>query len=55
MVLGTAGALGSGVLRPELMKKMSIQIHSGDGPGKEAEMLIDYVCFTYGAPFRQSN
>lgn len=55
MVLGTAGTLGTGVMIPKALKKLGIQIHSGDGPGKEAEMLIDYVCFTYGAPFRQSN
>lgn len=55
MILGIAGGLGTGVLRPELMKTLSFAIHSGDGPGKEAEVLIDYVSFTYGTPFKQSN
>jgi hypothetical protein len=54
-ILGTAGALGPGKIFPGSLKRFNIEIHSGDGPGKEAELLVDYVNFTYGKPFSQAN
>lgn len=54
-IQGEVGALGPGKIYPANLKRFNIEIHSGDGPGKEAELVADFICFTYGKPFSQSN
>jgi hypothetical protein len=53
-ILGTAGTLGTGKIKADALKSFNIEIHSGDGPGKEAKLVSDFVCFTYGSPFSQA-
>lgn len=53
-IQSTAGALGTGKITPSSLKKFNIEIHSGDGPGKEVEVAVDFICFTYGGPFNQA-
>ena len=50
-----SGALGTGVLTPSFLKNMSFKLLSKNGKiGDDAEILLDYVTFTKGGPFRQS-
>lgn len=51
--LGTAGDIGLGEIRPELLKEMKFAIHSGGTAGNLAEINIDYITFTEGVPFKQ--
>jgi hypothetical protein len=53
-IQSTAGALGTGKISPSSLKRFNIEIHSGDGPGKEVEVAVDFICFTYGGPFNQA-
>ena len=53
-IQSTAGALGTGKISPESLKRFNVEIHSGNGPGKEVEVAVDYICFTYGSPFSQT-
>lgn len=50
----TSGALGTAKILPAALKQVAFQIHSGGGPGREAKAFIDYICFTYDAPFSQA-
>jgi hypothetical protein len=48
-----SGANGTGLILPQALKNFTIGLHSGGAPGREAEFLVDFVCFSYGAPFSQ--
>ena len=50
-----AGALGPGRILPGAIKQFNIAVHSAGVPGNEVEMYVDFICFTYGKPFNQSN
>lgn len=55
-VSSNSAPIGTGVLSPNLISDFAFQIHSGAGVvGNESEIMIDYVTFTKGAPFSQSN
>lgn len=55
-VSSNTAPFGTGVISPNTMSDIAFQIHSGNGiVGNEAEIMFDYVTFTKGAPFSQSN
>jgi hypothetical protein len=53
-IQSTAGSLGTGKISASSLKRFNFEIHSGDGPGKEVEIAVDHICFTYGGPFSQA-